>query len=166
MPMMAANAAQMLRQLVPSVNSVTISISSGNAAPHNDFLIEHSMGKLVSELIADMRSVKVVFDSNMQHIAPAITFTRGLANLTMLFPVTAELLSQVIHVNIDTLQSLHLQSLHPELACTLVSDSYGQPLMYPSLRHLRFSQHAIFGSVVLPKATSDHGVPFPRLESL
>ncbi|KAJ1643532.1 hypothetical protein LPJ64_004710 [Coemansia asiatica] len=166
MPMMAANAAQMLRQLVPSVNSVTISISSGNAAPHNDFLIEHSMGKLVSELIADMRSVKVVFDSNMQHIAPAITFTRGLANLTMLFPVTAELLSQVIHVNIDTLQSLYLQSLHPELACTLVSDSYGQPLMYPSLRHLRFSQHAIFGSVVLPKATSDHGVPFPRLESL
>ncbi|KAJ1822296.1 hypothetical protein LPJ56_000887 [Coemansia sp. RSA 2599] len=168
---MAADACRVLRRLAPRATAVSVSVSVSvsrdmGRASLDAHVHESSIGKLISGLVAGMSTADVVCDSSQQHIAPAIEFTGGLVHLNMQLPVPAELLGQIVRRNKETLQSLHLQNLHPELAKTLVSDKHGRPLVYPQLRRLRFSQHAIFGSVALPQMVSDHGAPFPRLESL
>ncbi|KAJ2598845.1 hypothetical protein GGF39_002474 [Coemansia sp. RSA 1721] len=177
---MAADAARAIRMLIPAASALSVSVSvsasaSGSASvsvskacseSYGTWSVEPSIGTLLSELAANISVVRIDYDSSLQFVGPAMAFTKGLTHLSMAFPVSAGLLSQIVQRNAETLQHLHIQSLHPELARALVSDSCGQPLVYPNLEHLRFSQHAIFGSVALPEAVSSCGAPFPRLESL
>ncbi|KAJ2237947.1 hypothetical protein H4R99_000667 [Coemansia sp. RSA 1722] len=163
---MAADAARAIRMLIPAASALSASVSKECSASYGTWSVETSIGALLSELAANISVVRIDYDSSLQFVGPAMAFTKGLTHLSMTFPVSAELLSQIVQRNAETLQHLHIQNLHPELARALVSDSCGQPLVYPNLEHLRFSQHAIFGSVALPEAVSSCGAPFPRLESL
>ncbi|KAJ2706684.1 hypothetical protein FB645_001434 [Coemansia sp. IMI 203386] len=163
---MAADAARAIRMLIPAASALSVSVSKECNKSYGIWSVESSIGTLLSELAANISVLRIDYDSSLQFVGPAMTFTKGLTHLSMTFPVSAELLSQIVQRNAETLQHLHIQNLHPELAHALVSDSCGQPLVYPSLEHLRFSQHAIFGSVALPEAVSSCGAPFPRLESL